>query len=450
MTETTPGSLNEQQMRRAIRDNMFRARLDAMRMNGPIFSSASGSWITDTSGKRYLDFNAGQMSSALGHNHAKIREVLARSGQTMLHASTSFYNEFEITLAERLARKLPAPLQKSYFLLSGSDANEMAIGVARKFTGGYEVAGTHLGFHGYSDTTRGVSFIASRRGYPMHPDGAHAIFTPYCYRCPLQKTFPECDIACLDASFELLDQQIVESLAAVITEPLISAGGVIEPPPGWLAKLQQMAHERDALVILDECQTGLAKLGTWWAFEQEGVTPDIFTLAKHFGGGLPISAVITTAEIEETVATAGFVFGHSNNSDPIGALAATAVLEIIEEEDLLGRALHIGKKMRDILSELQSRHAIIGDVRGRGLIHGIELVRDRDTKEPTNVAGSIIEEHCLQNGLILSLRGASLGKHESGNVLRLVPPFSTSNNDLERAGEILDGALTAAAHVEGI
>lgn len=427
-----------------ISEYMVRARLDKSRVEGPVMSRAEGAWVEDTEGKRYLDFNCGQMSAALGHNHPRINEALSRAGATLLHASTSFFNEYELELGEKLASKVTAPLQKSYFLLSGADANEAAVGLARKYTGLFDIASPHISFHGYSDTAREFSFTSARKNYPIRADGTYALLAPYCYRCPLQSEFPGCGFACLDVSFQLLDAQTMTGLAGVITEPLFSAGGVVEPPDGWLERLQAMLRERGALLILDECQTGMAKLGTWFAHEQEGVVPDIMTLAKHFGGGVPISAMVTSREIEETVADLGFVFGHSNSSDPIGALAASAVLDVIDDEDLTARAAHIGHVFRGLLEELRERHELIGDLRGRGLIHGVELVNDRETREPASDIGGIVEDHCLEHGLILSLRGGGMERHQ-GHILRIVPPFCTTDEELGLAAEVLDDALTEAA-----
>jgi 2,2-dialkylglycine decarboxylase (pyruvate) len=170
------------------------------------------------------------------------------------------------------------------------------------------------------------------------------------------------------------------------------------------------------------------------------------TLAKHLGGGVPISAVITSAVIEDTVVSQGFVYGHSNNSDPLQALAAIAAIELIEEESLIDRAVQIGARLRHILDELRSRHELIGDVRGRGLLHGIELVEARETRKPARDAGAFIESFCLDNGLMVSLRGGDLGRN-AGNIIRMVPPFTTTDEELGLAGEILDAGLTQARNL---
>ena len=218
--------------------------------------------------------------------------------------------------------------------------------MAKKATGRFEVASPHASFHGLSDTpARGDLRGLARRAGPGAP-GSYAMLAPYCFRCPVRHTFPECEIACLDASLELLDVQASPGLAAVITEPLFSAGGVIEPPPGWLGRVAADARARGALFVLDEAQTGLAKLGTMWAFEQEGVVPDIVTVSKHFGGGISISAVVTSEEIEERAIAGGFSYAHSHSNDPLACAAALATLEAIEEERLTERALEIGSRLR--------------------------------------------------------------------------------------------------------
>jgi len=416
----------------------FRARMDKKTAEGPVFASARGSIVTDVNGKDYLDFNSGQMCAALGHNHPTVVAAIKHACDTMIHAHPSHYNVKEIELAYRLGQIMPAPLQKSLFGESGSDANELAMMIARKATGGHEIASPHVSFHGLSDATRAVTFAGWHSGHGALMPGAYAIVAPYCYRCPLAQTFPACQFACLKTSFELLDAQATGQPAAVITEPLFSAGGVIEPPPGWLKALQEMCHARGMLLILDEEQTGLGKLGAMFGFEREDVVPDIVTIAKHFGGGVGISAVTTSAAIEEKVIEAGFVATHSHSNDPLICAAGIASLDVIEEEDVPAKARAIGSAMRERLEALQQRYEIIGEVRGRGQLMGIELVRDRRTKEPACEEGRRIHKMCFEAGLIFSLR-------RNGSVLRFVPPATTRLEQIDRAMAILGGALEAVS-----
>ena len=405
---------------------------------GPIFVRGFGSEVEDINGKKYLDFNSGQMCAALGHNHPTITAAIKQACDTLIHAHSSHYNVPEIELAERLGKLMPEPLKKSMFLQSGADANEAAINIARKFTRGFEVASPHVGFHGMSDTTRALTFAGWHAGYGPLAPGTMAMVAPYCYRCPLRQTFPDCEYACLDTSFELIDAQTTSRPAAVITEPLFSAGGVIEPPSGWLAELKQRCEARGMLLILDEEQTGLGKLGDMFAFEAEGVVPDIVTLAKHFGGGVCISAVITSAEIEERVTADEFIVTHSHSNDPLACAAGIASLDVVEQDRVPEKARKLGGYLKAKLQGLAERFELIGDVRGRGLLQGIELVHSRETKEPATDAGPRIAAHALREGLIFSVR-------REGSVLRFVPPATTTEAQIDHAMEILTDALEAVS-----
>ena len=423
----------EAQLLDAARRYSFGGRMDKSG-GGPIFVRGSGSEVEDINGKKYLDFNSGQMCAALGHNHPTITAAIKQACDTLIHAHSSHYNVPEIELAERLGKLMPEPLKKSMFLQSGADANEAAINIARKFTRGFEVASPHIGFHGMSDTTRALTFAGWHAGYGPLAPGTMAMVAPYCYRCPLRQTFPDCEYACLDTSFELIDAQTTSRPAAVLTEPLFSAGGVIEPPSGWLAELKQRCEARGMLLILDEEQTGLGKLGDMFAFEAEGVVPDIVTLAKHFGGGVCISAVITSAEIEERVTADEFIVTHSHSNDPLACAAGIASLDVVEQDRVPEKARKLGGYLKAKLQGLAERFELIGDVRGRGLLQGIELVHSRETKEPATDAGPRIAAHALREGLIFSVR-------REGSVLRFVPPATTTEAQIDHAMEILADAL---------
>jgi 2,2-dialkylglycine decarboxylase (pyruvate) len=428
---------SEAELLERARHYSFRARMDGGEIAGPVFVAGSGSEVEDVNGKRYLDFNSGQMCAALGHNHPKVTAAIKAACDRMIHAHSSHFNVEEIRLAERLAQVTPPGLEKSLFLQSGSEANEAAVAVARSYTGGHEVISPHTSFHGLTDTARSLTFSGWNKGHGALPAGSYAMIAPYCYRCSLRQNFPQCEYACLDASFELVDAQSTGRPAAVLTEPLFSAGGVIEPPPGWLARLQQKCREREMLLILDEEQTGLGKLGTMFACEAEGVVPDLITIAKHFGGGVGLSAVATTAAIEEKVVAGGFIITHSHSNDPLACAAGIASLDVIEEEDVPAKARAIGERFKAHLTALAQRWEPIGDVRGRGMLLGIELVEDRNGRRPANALGRTIARWCFERGLIFSQR-------RQGSVLRFVPPATTTAEQLDRAAQLLDDAFAAA------
>ena len=433
-----PENYTEEELLDLARRYSFRSRMDRSGVTGPIFVWGRGSVVRDINGKEYLDFNSGQMCAALGHNHPRIVQALQESSESLIHSHMTMFNDREIILASRLAEITPPGLNRSMFLTSGSDSNEAAMAIAKRYTGGYEVASPVVSFHGMSDAARAVTFSGWHGGYGPYAPGNYAIMAPYRYRCAFCQNRPACDYTCLDSSFELLDAQSDGRMAAVITEPLFSAGGVIEPPPGWLQELKLRCERRGMLLILDEAQTGLAKLGSMWASEQEGVVPDIFTISKHFGGGIAISATITTDEIEEKAVETGLVVAHSHSNDPLTCNAAIASLDIILEENLVDVADRIGRYWRGHLEELQRRHELIGDVRGRGLLQGIEFVTDRETKQPAYNEGQRIGRACLENGLIMSVR-------RSGSALRFVPPFTTTEDQMDLAADILDHAISSVS-----
>ncbi len=429
--------LTEAELLELAQKYSFRSRIDTNSVSGPIMVWGRGSVVRDVNGREYLDFNSGQMCGALGHNHPRIVQALMESSETLIHSHMSMFNDREIILAARLAEITPQGMDRSMFLTSGSDSNEAAMAIAKRYTGGYEIASPAVSFHGMNDSTRAVTFSGWHEGYGPYAPGHYPILAPYEYRCTYCKDRSGCDYTCLNTSFDLLDAQADGPLAGVITEPLFSAGGVIDLPEGWLTELKRKCEERGALLIVDEAQTGLAKLGSMWGFDHEGVTPDIFTISKHFGGGVAISATITTDEIEEKVSASGLVVGHSHSNDPMPCNAAIASIDIILEEMLVDVSNRIGGYWRVHLERLAKKHEIIGDVRGRGLLQGIELVTDRQTREPAYEQGRAIGRWCLENGLILSVR-------RKGSVFRFVPPFTTTEAQLDQAAEILDQAITRA------
>ena len=405
---------------------------------GPVISRAEGSISYDTEGNSYLDFNSGQMCSTLGHNNPRIQQVIEAQSKVLTHASTVYYNVPQVELAARLASVNDPLLRKSVFGESGSDSNELAVLLARRATGRMGIGALTQSFHGLSDATRAISYSAAGPGYgPPMPD-VFAIPTPYCYRCPYQGDGKGCCMAPLHFGMETLDRQCGGGPAAVIVEPIVSAGGVIELPAQYLQGLRKELSKRGALLIYDEAQTGLGKLGQMFAYQVYGVQPDVLTVSKHLGGGLAVSAAITTDEVTSRATRNGLSIGHSHSSDPLACKAGTASIDEIVEKQLPKRALEIGGYWQANLRALQQRYEIIGDIRGRGLLQGIELVRDRSSKEPATEIAADIYRHCLANGLMFSVRG------KFKNVLRFVPPFTTTNAQLDQATEILEAGMHKA------
>jgi 2,2-dialkylglycine decarboxylase (pyruvate) len=408
----------------------------------PVIAAARGVWVIDTEGKEYLDFGSGQMAAALGHNHPRYVAAVRRSLETISHSTKTFLNVDRLELHERLGQILTPPLQKSLFLVSGSDAIEAAIDLARKATGGVDVLGMHMALHGSTSfVTRSLTFGWNRSRHGLAAPSTTAILAPFCYRCPVGKSWPSCDVQCLASSMELADANFTGKPAAMIIEPVMSAGGIVVPPPGYVKLLKEYCRERSMLLIMDESQTGLGKTGKMWGHLHEDVVPDIMTVSKHFGAGLPISAVCTTAEIAERAVEQGYFATRSHACDPITCAAGVASIDIVLEENLPERAAAIEARVKAAVGEMAERYDFIGEVRGRGVLLGIELVNDRRSLKPANEMCREAVRRCEERGLLVQARGS----HSRNNVIRLVPPMVCSDAEIEHGLTILDEVCAGLA-----
>jgi 2,2-dialkylglycine decarboxylase (pyruvate) len=403
-----------------------------------IIESASGSFLTTVDGRRILDFTSGQMSAILGHSHPEIVATVRERIGTLDHLFSGMLSRPVVELAERLADSLPGPLDKVLLLTTGAESNEAAIRMAKLVTGRHEIVSFARSWHGMTQAAASATYSSGRKGYGPAAPGNFAIPTPNPYRPDFTTPDGQLDWARqLDFGFDLIDAQSVGSLAACIVEPILSSGGVLEPPPGYLAALQRKCRERGMLLILDEAQTGMCRTGTWYAFERDGVVPDILTLSKTLGAGLPLAAVITSSEIEQTAHERGFLFFTTHVSDPLVAAVGNTVLDVLERDGLDRRARELGRALTDGLRELATRHPVIGDVRGRGLLVGLELVLDRETKQSSDALGAAVTQRCLELGLhvnIVQLPGM-------GGVFRIAPPLTATDDEITLGLRILDEAI---------
>ena len=386
-----------------------------------------------------LDFTSGQICSTLGHNHPGIVAAIRGALDEVVHLNSWMLSEPVLALAERLASLTPPGLDKVILLNTGSEANEVALKLAKMRTGRFEVVGLARSFHGLLAGIASVNFSMAHAGYgPLLP-GAFALPAPYAYRCPIRHCDGACDCTCLEAGFELVDQQSVGSLCAVIAEPVLSAGGIIVPPDGYFRRLRELCNARGMLLVLDEAQTGFGRLGTMFGFEHDGIVPDLVAVSKTLGGGIPLAATITNSLIEEDCVGKGFLHVTSHVSDPLPAAAGLAVLEVIEEERLVERARERGGYLLGRLRELQAAHEQIGDVRGRGLLVGLELVEDRESRRPADALGAAVTAECLRRGLSMNIVRVGSG----ANCFRMAPPLTISEDEIDLAVEILDSSLKA-------
>ena len=404
-----------------------------------VVARAEGAWLETTDGRRILDFTSGQICSTLGHNHPRIVAALRRALDETIHLNSWMLSEPVLALGERLAGIFPDPLDRVVLLNTGSEANEVALKLAKMHTGRFEIVGLTRSFHGLLAGIASVNFSMAHSGYgPLLP-GSFALPAPYAYRCPVRHCDGACDCTCLEAGFELVDQQSVGSLCALIAEPVLSTGGIIVPPDGYFRRAQELCRERGMLLVLDEAQTCLGRCGTMFAFEHDGIVPDVVSLSKTLGGGVPLAATVTSAAVAEDCEAKGFLHVTSHVSDPLPAAAGLAVLDVIEEEGLVARARERGEYLIARLRELQAAHEQIGDVRGRGLLVGLELVTDRESKTPADELGRAVTEECMERGLSMNIVRAG----KIANCFRLAPPLNVTEEEIDLAVEILDASLRA-------
>ena len=407
-----------------------------------LFKSAKGSVVIDDTGREILDFTSGQMCATIGHNHPAIVRAVHEAGENAFHFFSGMIPEVVAELAMKLAQDwMPSSLTKSIFVNTGSESNEVALRMAKMYTGGFEIVAVGGSWHGVTGGTSAVSFASDRKGYGVPVQGIYVVPEPNEYRPYIEGlSGEESALACLDVGLKMYDMASTGRRAAIIIEPIISAGGVLVPPRAYMQALRKAADDRGMLLIFDEAQTAFGRIGWRTGSEFFGVVPDIMTVSKTMGGGLPLAAAITSPAIEQRVHERGFTFYTSHVSDPLPATVGLAVLATIQQERLIERARTTGAYLRQQLRELQQRYEVIGDVRGEGMLLGVELVKDRESRAPHHELGALTTTKCFELGLSMNIRR----RPERGSVWRIAPPLTTSHAEIDRAVSILDSALSSS------
>jgi 4-aminobutyrate aminotransferase-like enzyme len=379
--------------------------------------------LYDAEGREYLDFFAGICTVAVGHTNPLVTARVQDQVGRLQHTSTVFLTEPMVNLAERLAHITPGRLQKSFITNSGTEANETAVLLAKRFTGRNEVVVLKHAYHGRSWLAASMTAIASYRVDPIPVPGISFAENPYCYRCPYGKVPSSCSLECAQDLETVIKTQTTGAPATVVMETIQGVGGIITPPPDYFKVVHEITKRYGAVFHIDEVQAGFGRTGTWFGIEHYGVEPDIITMAKGMGNGFAIGGCITTPEIADSL-KAGTINTFGGN--PVSATASLATIDYIDQEGLMARAADLGGYLLDELRSVQEEFPLVGDVRGRGLMIGIELVTDRRTKEPALPEAKLVMELLKDEGVIIG-RG---GLH--GNVLRLQPPMVITKADCER------------------
>ncbi len=405
-----------------------------------IVERSEGSYVYDADGRGILDFTSGQMSAVLGHSHPDIIATIDAQMKSTIHLFSGMLSRPVVELAERLAELAPG-LEKVILLSTGAESNEAALRMAKLVTGKHEVVAFAQSWHGMTGAAASATYSAGRNGYGPSSVGSFAIPAPNAYRPRFTHSDGSLDWQKeLDDAFELVDRQSTGSLAAFIAEPILSSGGIIELPEGYIKALKTKCEERGMLLILDEAQTGVGRTGHMFAFERDGVTPDILTLSKTLGAGLPLAAMMTSAEIEQQAYEKGFLFYTTHVSDPLPAAVGVTVLDVIARDGLQQKAIERGQQLKDGLLSLQQRYECVGDVRGRGLMMGLEVVSDRQSKAPAFELGAKIMDEAMQRGLSMNI----VKLPAMGGVFRLAPPLTISKEEIDLGLSIMDDAIKAA------
>ena len=404
--------------------------------SGLAMAQGSGCTLIDEDGKRYIDFVAGIGVGSVGHCHPHYVEALKRQVEQLTFSS--FTTEVRAKFLHLVASVTPKGLSRIQMFSGGAEAVEAAFRLAKSATRRFEFIGFWGGFHGKTGGVLGLLGDDFKKELGPFMPGLYS--SPYgqCYRCPWKLTFPSCGLACAEHLRQVIRYQTQGAIAAIIVEPIQATAGNVVPPPGFLQAVRDIAHEHGALLIADEMQTGFGRTGLMWGCDHDGVVPDLMTVGKGIAGGFPLSALISTDELTSRKPFANPSGSSSSyGGNPLAAAAGLATLEIILKDDLVKHAERVGSVMLARLRAMQERHRCIGDVRGRGLLLGLELVRDRESKEPLQkeVTQALFQE-CLRRGLVAMCYAP---------IVRIIPPLVITEAQALEGLELLDEALATVA-----
>ena len=394
-----------------------------------------GFHVWDDQNNKYLDCFGGVLTVSVGHNNPKVSEAIINQVQTIQHTSTLYANKPQSDLAEKLYQITPGDLKKSFFTNSGTEADDTAVHAAKTATGRHEIVVLRHSYSGRSATSLSAMGHAPWRPLPAQIAGIVHAAAPYCYRCPFKLTYPECGLACANDIEELIMTTTTGEIAAFMAEPILGVGGFVVPPPGYFERAAEIARKHGGLFIADEVQTGWGRTGDkWFGIEHWDVEPDIITSAKGLGNGVPIGITVATQDVADKYPGLTFsTFG----GNPVSMAAALAVIKVIEDEDLKRNAAEVGAYLREQLEGLKEKYPVIGDVRGMGLMQGIELVKDRETKEPAPQAVLTVFEETKRRAVLIGKGGLY------GNVIRTGLMLNSTKDHVDELIKALDSGFAA-------
>jgi alanine-glyoxylate transaminase/(R)-3-amino-2-methylpropionate-pyruvate transaminase len=391
-------------------------------------------YVWDEKGKRYLDGLGGIVTVSVGHCHPHVISAGNKQSELYQHSTTIYLHPNVAQYAEKLASKIPGDLKMCYFVNSGSEANDLALLMARAYTGNYDIIALRNAYHGGNASGMSVTAHSTWKYNVPHSFGVHHALSPYPYRGPWGYEDPNAGKNYANDVKEVIDFATSGKVAGFIAESIQGVGGFVEFPDGYLKQAYEHVRAAGGVCIADEVQTGFGRTGThFWGFETQGVIPDIVTMAKGIGNGCPLAAVVTTPKIAQSLT--GKVHFNTFGGNPVVSAMGKAVIEVIEKDNLQANSLKIGNQILAGLKKLKDKHKIIGDVRGKGLMLGIEMVKDRATKEPASAECAAVLESAKEMGLLLGKGGLR------GQTIRFAPPMCINSADADFLLEVLDAAF---------
>ena len=405
-----------------------------------VLESGRGCIVTDVDGNDYYDMNAGMMCMVIGHSHPEITEVIREQAGKLIHESSWFTNPKIVELGELISSTLPGDLNIVNFCVTGSEAVEIGMRMAVGVTGKHDLVSVIRGLHGGSLGVESMTTIGGARrrnlGPLMIPAKSAAILAPMCYRCPINLEYPSCDIACLKTSRDLMESITSSEIAALMAETMMVAGGMIVPPDEWLPRMRQLADEHQAMLLLDEAQFAPAKTGRMWGFQHYDVQPDVVAFAKGMSAGFAICGTVTTPEIaDQARSKAGIPWGGTYSGDPLAAAVALKSLQIVLRDNLTDRAAVLGAILREKLDALKKEYDCVGDIRGKGLYQMLDIVTDKESRQPDFLMAERIRYNAVELGVLFIC---------IQNFIRISPPLIISEEEIDDFVGRLEQAIQRA------
>ncbi len=395
---------------------------------------ASGAMIYDVDGNAYIDWTSGVLVTNVGHCHPKLVKAVQESSARMLNVY-EYCNPYRVQATKDLVSIAPPHLNRCFLLSTGSEATDSAVRIMKRASGKFEIISFYGGFHGRTLSTASFGGLAKQKKHmgPMLP-GQLRIPFPYCYRCPFKSTPEKCGMMCLEFADDIVRANSCGDIAGFIGEPYLGTAGFVIPPKGYWKQMESWLRENDILFTLDEVQASYGRTGTMWALEHEDITPDIVTVGKGIGSGVSVSAILMRQEVVDKAMGPGEL-GSTYGGNPVSAAAVSAVIDIFKTEPILENAKKMGKIFEERLPKLKELSPYVGDVRGRGMIWGIELVEDKETKEPAPQRMRKLIDLCAERGLLIG----SVGMF--GNVVRVGPPLVITEEQMHESIDIMEECI---------